>query len=106
MKAYGDVVTGESVVTDMVLSSKGLDEAQVSGFPKVHALSGPPRFTFCRGFSEAHSPAMLFTFFLFSRGLSRPFCFPERQAVFWLIHALVLVKDKRDPGGVIPAGIL
>lgn len=32
--------------------------------------------------------------------------FPERQAMLGLVHALVLVEDERDPGGVVPVGVL
>lgn len=50
--------------------------------------------------------AVLLALLLLLPGLLGHFGFPERQAVLGLVHALVLVEDERDPGGVIPVGVL
>lgn len=69
-------------------------------------LSGLPLHFLAVGFLRHVVRAVLLTLFLFLAGLLGHFGFPERQAVLRLIHALVLVEDERDPGGVIPVGVL
>lgn len=69
-------------------------------------LRGLPFHFLAVGFLRHVVRAVLLTLLFFLAGFLGHFRLPERQAMLWLIHALVLVKDKRYPGGVIPVGVL